>query len=302
MPAALSGNIFGALLEAYVRILKRIVTLLLLLPSLHAFGANGFDEQFNGTSLDLTKWMILDGSPGVSVDNGTLILRGSPDHKRVNSIAQFAPPAGGAVTVSARVYVGQGDYQKFGFNVNAIEFAAPTAGFYFDTLEVPDTVTAIVWLVPGEPVVQQLSLPWDSWYEFAVRWTGTDVTFFIDGVARAQVPFVWTSALPVGAWNDRPGTMYVDWLMVDTVTFDQDGDGIPDAGDTCADSDLAPTVVIGTCDSGAPNVIYPDGCTLADKVNACLAAASNHGQFVSCVVHVTSDERVRRCAARSRLP
>ena len=42
------------------------------------------------------------------------------------------------------------------------------------------------------------------------------------------------------------------------------------------------TVILGTCDSGVPNVLLPSGATLADTARAC-GSAKNSGQFVSCV-------------------
>jgi hypothetical protein len=274
---------------------------LVCVPS--AFASIVFEDSFDGTSLDLTKWTILDGASGISVGGGLLTIVGGPDHKRINTNALFLPPAGGSITASTRVYIGLVDYQKFGFNVNSIEFPGPTSGFYFDTLETPNTITAIIWPVPGTRVAQQIPLPWGAWYDLAVRWTASDVTFLINDVVAAQFPYAWSSALPVGVWNDRPGTMQADWVRVEAAgALDTDGDGITDDSDGCPDSIVTPSVVIGGCDSGAPNNVDANGCTLADQVQVCLAGARNHGQFVSCVVHLTQDERIRRCAARSALP
>jgi hypothetical protein len=65
-----------------------------------------------------------------------------------------------------------------------------------------------------------------------------------------------------------------------------DGDGVPDGADACIGS--TPTVIVGDCDSGVENDVFPDGCTVADQVNACAVGASDHGKFVSCVAHVTN--------------
>ncbi len=272
---------------------------LLVVWTMSAAGATIFEDAFDGTSLDLSKWTILDGGYGISVAGGLLTLSGPPDHKRVNTLMQFQPPAGGAVTVSARVYLATQDYNKFGFNVNAMEFPAPTVGFYFDTYETPDTITAIVSPQPGVQVQQTVPLQWGAWYELAVRWSETDVAFLVDGVVVAQFPYAWSAALPVGVWNDRPGTMHADWVRVETSVGDSDGDGVPDGDDACPDSDTSPTVVIDGCDSLAPNVVDASGCTLSDKVSACPTNARNHGDFVSCVAHLTRDGRIIRCAARN---
>jgi hypothetical protein len=71
---------------------------------------------------------------------------------------------------------------------------------------------------------------------------------------------------------------------------DADGDGVPNDQDDCAGSIVGGTIVIDGCDSGVANAIGEgaadvSGCTLADKIGAEVAAASqsakNHGKFVS---------------------
>jgi len=104
------------------------------------------------------------------------------------------------------------------------------------------------------------------------------------------------------------GSAYV--LRVD----DTDGDGIPDDEDDCSNSDLSPTVVIDGCDSGVENDLFGNGCTIADQVHECAMNAGNHGQFVSCVAHLTNDLKkagvitgqekgaIQSCAAQANLP
>lgn len=70
---------------------------------------------------------------------------------------------------------------------------------------------------------------------------------------------------------------------------DADGDGVPDTQDDCPDSIVDPTVVLGGCDSGVPNTVFPNGCTVSDRIQQCAVAAENHGQFVSCVAHLTNE-------------
>jgi hypothetical protein len=109
-------------------------------------------------------------------------------------------------------------------------------------------------------------------------------------------------ALSGGFWGvvaDEPITKLVlgtnaNVIVLDNVAFgnpivDTDGDGYPDDEDSCPDSDLADTVVIGDCDSGVANVLLDGGCTISDLIADCAAGASNHGQFVSCVSHLTND-------------
>lgn len=50
---------------------------------------------------------------------------------------------------------------------------------------------------------------------------------------------------------------------------DLDGDGITDSQDACLDSDLLPTVVVGSCDSTVTNTIFPSGCTISDVLAEC---------------------------------
>jgi hypothetical protein len=70
---------------------------------------------------------------------------------------------------------------------------------------------------------------------------------------------------------------------------DADGDGVADDEDCNPTSDLRPTIVIGTIDTGVPNVLYPDGCTRADLIAALAASAANHGQFISGVAALTDE-------------
>jgi hypothetical protein len=94
---------------------------------------------------------------------------------------------------------------------------------------------------------------------------------------------------------------------------DSDGDGVPDDTDECPNSDLSPTVVIDGCDSGVPNTLFADGCTISDLIAHCAAGANNHGQFVSCVAQLTTALRqqgvitgkqkgaIDRCAGKSSI-
>jgi hypothetical protein len=75
--------------------------------------------------------------------------------------------------------------------------------------------------------------------------------------------------------------------LVAVPPLDTDGDGVPDSIDACPASDTRLTVVIGASDTGVANELGVDGCTTSDRIAVCAATATTHGQFVSCVSHLT---------------
>ena len=88
----------------------------------------------------------------------------------------------------------------------------------------------------------------------------------------------------------------------------------PDDEDDCPDPNLEPTVTIGECDSDVENQLFENGCTMSDMIAQCAEGAGNHGEFVSCVAHLTNDWKkdrlitgkekgaIQRCAGRSDIP
>jgi hypothetical protein len=66
-----------------------------------------------------------------------------------------------------------------------------------------------------------------------------------------------------------------------------DRDGVPDGVDNCIGSDIRETVIIGTCDSRAGNVVLADGCSISDVLARC-PTDGNHGAYVSCVAHTAN--------------
>jgi hypothetical protein len=70
---------------------------------------------------------------------------------------------------------------------------------------------------------------------------------------------------------------------------DTDGDGVPDDVDAFPNSNMDDTVVIDECDSLVPNQVLADGSTFNDLIGVCAADATNHGEFVSCVSHLTNE-------------
>jgi len=95
---------------------------------------------------------------------------------------------------------------------------------------------------------------------------------------------------------------------------DADNDGVPDNVDCEPHSNFAPTVVIGSCDSGVPNTFFTNGCTISDLIAKCAVGAKNHGAFVSCVAHLGNDllnagvitgaqkDAIQSCAGKTKNP
>jgi prepilin-type processing-associated H-X9-DG protein len=95
---------------------------------------------------------------------------------------------------------------------------------------------------------------------------------------------------------------------------DDDNDDIADDEDAFTCSNLDETINIDGCDSGVGNYLFADGSTMMDHIMACAAIASNHGDFVSCVSHLTNlwkreglitggqKEIIMSCAAGANIP
>lgn len=49
------------------------------------------------------------------------------------------------------------------------------------------------------------------------------------------------------------------------------------------------TIVLDCCDSGVENYVFDDGDTMMGLIMECAEAAENHGEFVSCVSHLTNE-------------
>jgi hypothetical protein len=72
---------------------------------------------------------------------------------------------------------------------------------------------------------------------------------------------------------------------------DSDGDGIPDDEDACPNSIMSETVVIEDCDSGVVNILFDDGCTLADLIQQIADDTVSFGEFVSGVSRYAKELR-----------
>jgi hypothetical protein len=185
-----------------------------------------FFDDFTGTALDTSLWSIFVDSNGEYhwpyVADGLLYSQGY--HTRIDSIPTFAL-TGQSITASARIRLG-GEAQKFGFAVNPNEHGGPIAGYYFDTWSPldpspgrEDYVRALAWFQPAVGSLislldVEIPVTWYDFHEFAVERTPSETMYFIDGQEVAQIPLVFTGALPVGVWNDRWGLMQTDWVEV----------------------------------------------------------------------------------------
>jgi hypothetical protein len=69
---------------------------------------------------------------------------------------------------------------------------------------------------------------------------------------------------------------------------DADGDGVANDEDCNANSDTSPTIRIGLIDTGVPNKLFPNGCTMSDLLKELQNGGGNHGSYVSAVAHLTN--------------
>lgn len=69
---------------------------------------------------------------------------------------------------------------------------------------------------------------------------------------------------------------------------DADGDGVADDEDCNPNSNLSPTIVLCNRNTGVPNTVFENGCSMADLIAQLAASASNHGSFTSAVAHLTN--------------
>jgi hypothetical protein len=116
---------------------------------------------------------------------------------------------------------------------------------------------------------------------------GTVLSVVYTSIAGYVGPDSFQWAATDGTCNSATATVSIN---VQSPVVDDDGDGVPNDDDDCDNSIVGGTIVIDGCDSGVANAIGEgaadvSGCTLADKIGADVAAASqsakNHGKFVS---------------------
>ena len=85
---------------------------------------------------------------------------------------------------------------------------------------------------------------------------------------------------------ESQGTIVVEFDGVETEL--ESGEMVETSDDLCVPSDLSPTVVINTCDSGVVNPVLANGCTITDLIAEC-AADAPHSEAV-CEVCKEVDE------------
>ena len=68
--------------------------------------------------------------------------------------------------------------------------------------------------------------------------------------------------------------------------LDTDNDGVMDKDDAYIDSNLSPTVGVGTCASGVRNAVLSNGASLNDLLAATVAGTANHGARQSVAAHL----------------
>ena len=69
---------------------------------------------------------------------------------------------------------------------------------------------------------------------------------------------------------------------------DADGDGVVDDEDCNPNSDVRPTIVLCDRNTGVPNTLFANGCTMADLIAQLAASSGNQGSFVSAVAQLTN--------------
>jgi probable HAF family extracellular repeat protein len=170
-------------------------------------------------------------------------------------------------------------------------------------------VTVTMDLPPGQTIKKYIKYDGTSCYDFTCKPNGSPPCAEIDNVNhKVYLHFI------DGQTGDSDGL--ANGIILDpgapAVEPDSDGDGVLDSEDQCPASDLSATIVVGSCNTGVQNKLFPDGCTMSDEIAKCAAGAKNHGAFVSCVAHLTNDWKaqglikdkekgaIQSCAAKTK--
>jgi len=177
----------------------------------------------------------------------------------------------------------------------------------------------------------------ETWYHVVGMVSNKTLKFYVNGTLINSQPVYhhftsdgWKNAMMINATHYDNSYRAPFYGLIDDIRIynralseseiqelafvDTDGDGILDVHDDCPNSDLSDTVIIDNCDSGVENVLFDDGCTISDLIWECVDGAGNHGEFVSCVSHLTNDMKkdgiitgkekgsIQSCAAKANIP
>lgn len=253
-------------------------------------GSAGCDSSIEALpgSVDTTPWLdaaIALARTSVAVSGGeSASISGAPTAGGLaGAVASVQTVGSTPTTVTVSTYDGNPATTVFDVGGSFVDIfvSEPTAVDQVTaTLYYPSTLSG-----QAEAALSLYYFDGDQWLE--VRGSGgatpaKDTTDNLDGTVsggRFAIVFDDTS-IPTAA--DLNGTIL-------TFTPDSDGDGHPEATDQCPASILTATVVIDGTDTGVPNTLLANGCSISDLTAQAAASASNHGKFVSAVAKLTND-------------
>ena len=110
------------------------------------------------------------------------------------------------------------------------------------------------------------------------------------------------------------GAEYAYQNVAITVVVDSDEDGCIDEEDPHPYSIIGGMIAIDGCETEVPNGFVTDCSTMMDLLGDCAEGAANHGDYVSCVAHLTNEwkslglitgkekGKIQKCAAHADIP
>ena len=176
-------------------------------------------DDFNGTSLDLSLWNIVQQQGAILVSGGVLHTTGG-DHNEIASRQLFSPD----VTVTARIMLA-GDFNLMGFYIQAV---IPGAFYWtFDTYDNrfgpnANQIRMIRTFCDSSACVDtdlgSASVTWATFHNFTIVRQSASVQFLIDGTQVGNFANSYGGQLALAIENDRPNGMQTDWVQVDSVS------------------------------------------------------------------------------------
>jgi hypothetical protein len=167
-------------------------------------------DDFNGTTLDLSTWVINSMQGSIFVADGYLQTSGG-DHNYLSSIQTF----GTGVAATARIQLA-GDFNCFGF----FNWDLNSRNFFFDTLQTGPNKVNLVMNNGNDSihvVLKTVSVDWSQFHNFTVERYNNRVRFLIDDAVVGEYANSFTGALPVTVFNSRPNAMRTDWVEIDVI-------------------------------------------------------------------------------------